>query len=162
MDHVVQRVLATAFVVVASIGAASAQGDGHGRHEPMTFETLDVDGSGEIDTSDLEALRAERFAALDTDGNGEVTEEEFVAQAQRDSAERAAQMFSRMDADGDGVLSRDALEGRGGRGMSGRFLMRADTDGSGGVSAEEFEAVKSRMAELRGGGKRHRWGRNSQ
>ncbi|MGI9393619.1 MAG: EF-hand domain-containing protein [Boseongicola sp.] len=162
MDYVIQRVLAAAFVVAAGASVASAQGDRYGGHEQMTFERLDVDGSGEIDASDLEALRAERFTALDTDGNGEVTEEEFVAQAQKDAAERAAQMFARMDVDGDGVLSRDALEGRGGRGMSGRFLLRADADDSGGVSAEEFEAVKSRMAEFRGGGKRHKWGRNSQ
>ena len=161
MDHVFQGVFASAIIVAASLGAANAQGEGNGRHAPMTFETLDVDGSGEIDASDLEALRADRFASLDADGDGAVTEEEFVAQAQQEAAERAAQMFARMDADGDGILSRDALEGRGGRGLSERFLMRADADDSGGVSVEEFEALKSRMAEFRGGGKRHRWGRNS-
>ena len=162
MDHSILRIFATAFSIAVIAGAANAEGGGQGRHSEMTFEMLDVDGSGEIDTTDLDAMRAERFAALDADGDGAVTEEEFVAQAQRDAAERAAQMFARMDADGDGLLSRDALEGRGGRGMSGRFLMRADTDDSGGVSAEEFEALKSRMADSRGGGKRHRWGRNSQ
>lgn len=161
MDHKLQRVFATALVVAVGASTAFAQGNGPDRHAPMTFEMLDVDGSGEIDTSDLEALRAERFAALDEDGDGAVTEEEFVAQAQRDAAERAAEMFARMDADGDGVLSRDALEGRGGGGMSERFLMRADADGSGGVDADEFEALKSRVAEFRGGGKRHKWGRNS-
>ncbi len=127
----------------------------------MTFDALDVDGSGEIDETDLEALRAERFAAIDTDGDGSVTEDEFIAKAQSDAVERAVRMFARLDADGDGLLSRDALEGRGGPAMSGRLLRHADADGSGGVSAEEFEAFKSRMAEFRGG-RRHKWGRGSE
>jgi len=162
VKHAVLKIIAGTLAITAGTSLAYAQGGrGPEGHAPMTFETMDVDGSGEIDTTDLDAMRSERFATLDADGDGAVTEEEFVAQAQRDSAERASQMFARMDADGDGVLSRDALEGRGGRGMPGRFLMRADADGSGGVSAEEFEAFKSRMAEFRGSGKRQGWGRKS-
>ncbi len=166
MDNANLKILAAVLAIAASAGIANAQGGrGPDRHPPMTFETLDVDGSGEIDAADLDALRAERFAAVDADGDGSVTEDEFIAQAQEDAAERAALMFARLDADGDGVLSRDALEGRGGPGgrrMSGRILMGADTDGSGGVSAEEFEAFKSRMAEFRGGGNRHGRGRKSE
>ena len=61
-------------------------------------------------------------------------------------------MFARLDADGDGSLSRDVLEAREGGGrMASRMIERADTDGSGGVSAEEFEAIKERMAERRSG-----------
>jgi hypothetical protein len=162
VKHAALKIIAGTLAITAGASLAYAQGGrGPEGHPPMTFETLDVDGSGEIDPTDLEAMRAERFVTLDADGDGSVTEEEFVAQAQRDSAERAAQMFARMDADGDGVLSRDALEGRGGREMHGRLLMRADADGSGGVNAEEFEAFQSRMAEFRGGSKRHGWGRKS-
>ncbi len=166
MDHGNLKIIAAALAIMAGATVANAQGGpGAGGHQPMTFETLDADGSGEIDEADLDALRAERFAAIDADGDGSVTEDEFIAQAQQDAGERAAKMFARLDADGDGVLSRDVLEGRRGRGghaMSGRFLMRADADGSGGVSAEEFEAFKSRMAQFRGGGKRHGWGRKSE
>ncbi|MEK6216040.1 MAG: EF-hand domain-containing protein [Boseongicola sp.] len=162
MKHAVLKIIAGTLAITAGASLAYAQGGrGPEGHPPMTFEALDVDGSGEIEMADLDAMSAERFATLDADGDGAVTEEEFVAQAQRDSAERAAKMFARMDADGDGVLSRDALEGRGGRKMPGRFLMRADTDGSGGVSPEEFEAMESHMAEFRGGGKRQGWGRKS-
>lgn len=162
MDQAILRIIAASLAVAVVAGAANAQGDGPARHSPMTFEMLDVDGSGEIDATDLDAMRVERFSEIDANGDGAVTEEEFVAQAQRDAAERASEMFARMDADGDGTLSRDALESRGGHGMSERFLMRADADDSGGVSAEEFESLISRMAEFRGGAKRHKWGRKSQ
>jgi len=56
-----------------------------------------------------------------------------------------------VDADGDGVLSRDALESRGGRRMGERLLARADNDRSGGVNAEEFAAAMEKIAERRSG-----------
>lgn len=139
----------TVLMIAAGVGVAHAQE--RGDRGQMTFESLDVDGSGEITSEDIDALRAERFAEFDADGDGSVSEAEFVAHAEARAAERAAQMFARLDADGDGTLSRDVLESRGGRsGLSDRMISRADTDNSGGVSAEEFEAAKARMAEHRG------------
>jgi len=151
MDHNNIRIAAAVLAIIPGSGAAIAQADDTDRRGIPSFETLDVDGSGEITASDIEALRAERFAEIDTDGNGEVSEAEFIARAQEQASDRATRMFERLDADGDGVLSRDVLESRGGRGMGERLLSRADTDDSGGVSAEEFEAIKERMAERRGG-----------
>ena len=66
------------------------------------------------------------------------------------AGERADEMFARLDADGDGVLSRDVLEGRMGGQPGERMLSRFDTDNSGGVSAEEFETAREKMAERRG------------
>ena len=151
MDHTNLRIAAAVLAIIAGGGAAIAQADENERRGMPTFETLDVDGDGEITAADIEALRASRFAEIDTDGNGEVSEAEFIARAQEQAGDRATRMFERLDADGDGVLSRDVLESRGGRGMGERLLSRADTNDSGGVSAEEFEAIKDRMAERRGG-----------
>jgi len=138
-------------VLAVTAGATAAYADGgFGKRGQMDFTQLDADGSGEIDASDLEALRNQKFADLDTDGDGAVSEAEFIAHAADAAQERAAQMFARMDADGDGSLSMDALQSRGGPGLSERFLSRADTDGSGGISEEEFDAIKDKMAK-RGG-----------
>jgi hypothetical protein len=63
-------------------------------------------------------------------------------------------MFDRFDVDGDGVLSRDAIESRRGGGMGERMISRLDADGSGGVSAEEFEEARARFGERRQGGER--------
>ena len=134
---------------------AMAAGAGEGRERP-TFQELDADGSGEITTADLDAMRTERFTEIDTDGDGSVSEAEFVAKAQADAQERAAAMFARLDADGDGVLSQDVLQSRTRGGGSERMISRLDTDDSGGVSAEEFEAGMEKMADRRkkGGGKK--------
>ena len=152
------KITATALAIVMGFAAAADARGGMG--ERPDFATLDVDGSGEITTTDLEALRANRFADIDADGDGSVTLEEFKAHAAAQSEERAERMFSRLDADGDGALSRDVLENTGRRGggeRMGRMIECFDTDNSGGISAEEFEAAQERMAE-RGGrkGKKNR------
>jgi Ca2+-binding EF-hand superfamily protein len=138
------KLAVAALAILAGMGVAQAQDR---REEgPMSFESLDLDGSGEITVEDMDAMRAARFAELDTDGDGSVSEAEFVAHAEARAAERAAEMFARLDADGDGTLSRDVLESRGGRGFGPRMLSRLDSDGSGGISAEEFESARERMS----------------
>ena len=154
MEKTTVKILLATTLIAVGAGAAMAKGPGGG--ERMDFETLDVDGSGEITVEDIAALRDNRFAALDANGDGSVTLDEYQAAASAEAAERAAERFERLDADGDGSLSRDVLEARSGRGggMGERMISRLDTDDSGGVSAEEFEAAKDRMANRRDGGKR--------
>lgn len=149
MEKNTMKILLASVLIVAGASVAMAQGP-----RGMTFGDLDVDGSGEITAEDLTALRNDRFAALDSDGDGTVSKEEFLTAQRMRSEERAERMFDRLDADGDGVLSRDVIEGRqrggGGEGMISRF----DEDGSGGISAEEFEEARARMGERRKGGER--------
>ncbi|PWK55035.1 EF-hand domain-containing protein [Silicimonas algicola] len=157
MDKNKLKILLATTLIAAGAGMAIAQDtattpDAEATEAgPMDFATLDADGSGEITVEDMEAMRANRFAEFDTNGDGNVTLEEFTAHAQAKAAERAGEMFGRLDADGDGNLSRDALEARMGRGGPGaRMIDRFDTDNSGGVSQEEFDAAKERMTERRG------------
>lgn len=156
MNNNTLRLALAALAITAGFGVAEAQ-ERRGGPGPMDFATLDTDGSGEIQAQDLEAARANRFADLDTNGDGQVTEAEFISHMQAQTAKRATQMFARLDADGDGIVSRDALEARHGGGQRAeRMIERADTDGSGGVNAEEFEEFREKMADRRGskGGKR--------
>ncbi|MEO1024069.1 MAG: EF-hand domain-containing protein [Pseudomonadota bacterium] len=151
MDNATKKILLATVLIAVGAGATMAQ-DGPGRGgERMNFETLDVDGNGEITAEDLAAMRANRFGEIDANGDGSVTLEEFQAAASARATEQAAERFARLDADGDGSLSRDALEARG-RGNPGeRMLRRFDADNSGGIDAEEFETAMARFAERRGG-----------
>lgn len=146
------------FLSTVAIAGLATIAAARGPSGEMSFETLDVDGSGEITVADFDAMRASRFSEMDGNGDGKVTKAEFVAHAQARAAARATEMFARMDSDADGILSRDALDGRLGRGGPGmRMLERFDTDNSGGISAEEFEAAHDLMAE-HGGKRRGRHG----
>lgn len=173
MDKSTLKILLAATAIAAGAEMAAAQGPGFGKgmgqDRAMTFETLDADGSGEITAEDLTALREARFAEVDANGDGNVSLDEFTAVAEARAAARASQMFERLDADGDGILSRDALEARMQGGPNPRMIARLDTDDSGGVSAEEFEAARTRMAGRRGHdhdgdrdgmGDRGRWGKS--
>ena len=148
-------ILAAASLIATGTGVALALETAKGR---MTFEQLDVDGSGEITQEDLEMLPDARFAEMDADGSGDINEAEFVAAAQVRAGQAAARMFARLDADGDGVLSQDALAARGHHGGRLRAVMRLDADDSGGVSAEEFEAGMERFAHRHRGHRRDNGG----
>ncbi len=140
------KILLASLLIVAGTGMAYAHAEG----EKPDFATLDADGSGEITAEDLTILRQNRFAEMDTDGSGSISEAEFVAGAKAKSEDRAAKMFARLDADGDGELNQDTLATMGKRRMHGRMLERFDADGSGGINEEEFAELQKRM-----GGKRH-------
>lgn len=144
MNNATFKIVLASTLIALGTGAAMAKGPGGG--ERMNFETLDVDGSGEITLEDIAALRDNRFGEMDTDGDGSVSQAEYVAAAAANAEERAAAQFERLDADGDGSLSRDVLEARGRGQMGERMLSRLDTDESGGISAEEFEIAKERMS----------------
>lgn len=148
-------------IAMMGLGATTAMAIGQERERP-SFEELDADSSGEITAEDLESARTERFATMDTDGDGSISEAEFIAKAQATAEERAAAMFARLDADGDGVLSQDVLQSRSRGRDPERMISRLDTDDSGGVSAEEFEAGMEKMAQRRkDGGKKRGGGRDN-
>lgn len=151
MEKNTMKILLASVLIVAGASVAMAQGP---RGEAMTFDQLDVDGSGEITAEDLTTLRNDRFAALDSDGDGTVSKDEFLAAQRVKSEERAERMFDRLDADGDGALSRDVIEGRQRGGGGERMISRFDEDNSGGISAEEFEEARAKMAERRKDGER--------
>lgn len=81
------------------------------------------------------------FAALDADGNGALSPEEFgrhheaMMQVHRDRA------FDRLDANKDGVLSKDELPSPADR------LTRLDADGDGKVTPEEMRAKRPAPAQ---------------
>ena len=79
-----------------------------------TFGVLDANGDGVLAAEELTAGpsgggRAGRFQAMDANDDGQLSLDEWAG---------AQQMFRRLDADGDGLLTPDEIpSGRGGRGQ---------------------------------------------
>lgn len=123
----------------------------HGMGAGAMFDRLDADGDGRVTAAEIEAFRDGLFAEIDADGNGEISRQEFVDHAAARAAERAGAMFDRWDTDGDGILSRDAIEARRGSGWDAERLMRRfDADGDGAITRDEIATMRERWMERRG------------
>jgi Ca2+-binding EF-hand superfamily protein len=148
----------------------------------QTELTSFLDYVGEKTGSSIDSAAA--LKALDSDGNGSISETELTdnasalfdqlktqlmsSQMQMGSAppppppkEDSSEMFSSIDTDGDGSISKTELEsfvssrtGESGKGPSvDDILARDDADGDGSISSTEFEdAMSSRGPQRHGGG----------
>ncbi|MEI6178588.1 MAG: EF-hand domain-containing protein, partial [Verrucomicrobiota bacterium] len=75
----------------------------------------------------------------DTDGSGGISLEEFQASPKaKDNPERAAEYFKKLDANGDGQITKEEFAAN--RPNPEEIFKKLDTDGSGGISLEEFQA----------------------
>lgn len=122
--------------------AALAQGTDAPDRGPLggVVAMLDQDGDGEITREEARGAAEARFAEIDANGDGTVSQEEFVARAQARAAERAVEMFVRIDGNGDGGIVAADLPGPSADRLLGIFD-RMDADGDGTVSAEEIAAT---------------------
>jgi len=117
------------------------------------FDQIDADGDGRITPAEVESHRAARFAEVDADGDGKVTKAELEAhmleQARERMAQRLDRMFTWMDTDGDGAL--DVNEFGPGKGLRG-IMLRLDADGDGAVTRAELDDAAARHGPMRGHG----------
>ena len=125
--------------------------------DPISFEQLDADGSGEISKEEFGARYAAWIKAADANGDGVLQKEELEAhvmeRVQAMIERNSETMFNRLDSDGDGVVSDAELQERMGNSRrDDRMFGWLDSDGSGSVSTEEFESASGRMD-----GRRHGW-----
>jgi len=117
-----------AAALVGAGGVAYAQADGGPAREPMTRDQV-------------EQRSAEAFGRLDANKDG------VLNQADRDAARetRQQQRFARLDANDDGQLNDADREAR-----RKEAFDRVDADHSGGISYDEFAAMREQRAERRG------------
>ena len=151
-------------VAATSVSAAGfGRGEGAGSFGPrggiaaMDFATVDANADGSITLEELQALPAAKFAEADTNGDGVLSAEELNAQVTAQMAERAAtrveQQITSRDTDGDGALSLEELQPTDTTRLTSMFE-RLDADSDGNVTAEEFAAFETAMAQrdqMRGG-----------
>jgi len=116
------------------------------RHEKPTFEQLDANGDGALTQDELAARGQARFAEADQNGDGVLSADELNARAQERMARRTAKMIERFDTDGDGGLSAEEMPRRHG---AINLLEKADTDGNGSISKAEFDTAQAIVEEIR-------------
>lgn len=125
---------------------------------PFDFDAADADKDGNLTTAEMTAFHAARMQAMDTDKDGFVSADEIQAAVLARMSEHAADMakmrIERQDTDKDGRLSQTELAAGP---MAGRMFARIDANGDGAISREEMEAAKARMTENRKhhGGAKH-------
>lgn len=116
-----KTIMTLGFGTLAAIAlplAASAEHDGKmkgwGGHHMMMFEELDADGNKAISRDEFVTHSADKFKKADTDGNGNISAAEFNAFMDEERERRRQmmqeRMFKRMDANGDGQISREEME----------------------------------------------------
>lgn len=129
-----KRTLLAALAVTALAGVAVAQPQGRGPSGGPGFGmlALDANADGRITRAELDSAQNTRFQAIDANRDGFATPEEFKASFEKQHAARTTEManerFARLDADGNGQISKsefsaaaaDRKDDRPGRGGPGR------------------------------------------
>lgn len=106
----------------------------------------DSNQDGKLTAAQFEAASTQRLMAADTNRDGKVSKAEFEAMAQaRGGGMPVALIWPRLDADGDGFLSRTEVAK-----LSAQRFARLDANHDGVLSADERQAM--RQARMSRGG----------
>jgi len=114
-----------------------------------TFDQIDTNADGAVTKAELAANHAAEFAATDTNADGTLSAEEIaahhLAKAAEKADDRAARMIESRDSDDDGRLSIAEV----GEGPAQRHFARLDADGNGAISKVEVELMVTKMKHRR-------------
>lgn len=115
---------------VATIGAAA-----YAKGPKSDFSRFDEDGDGKVAISELDARHKEFIAEADRDGDGYIAKDEMEAMHEERMAEHQARRFP--DANNNGVVDRREFED-----AAREKFNKLDANGDGLISKEEMDAQR--------------------
>lgn len=130
-----------------SLAAGAAVAKPGNRSDHTMFDRFDLNGDGLITREEADAARDTRFSEIDTNADGLVSRDELTAQSVKRAEERVARMMERLDADGDGLLSKEDMA-KGSR--IDRMFDRLDADNDGVITQAEFDDARKKIGQRRG------------
>ena len=144
------KIVAT--LIAAALASASlvvlADAGGKGGHGKMMerLKAADTNGDGSISRAEAAALPriAQNFDAIDANKDGQVSMDELRAFHAQHRAAAAAEHFKRLDADGDGRISKAEAQANAPRLFA--HFDKLDVNGDGFITPEEMHAVHQRHA----------------
>lgn len=133
-------------LIAGALVAAASSALAHDRPGPGDLlEKADANKDGMIVRDEFLAARAERFTRMDGNSDGFVDSADHPEhKAQARHGERVAKMHARMDADGDGKLSKDEFVN-----AATPLFDRVDADHNSVLDAQELEAAKAKGKRMR-------------
>lgn len=117
----------------------------------MMHKLMDTDGDGSVSTQEFQAYQNQIFSDTDKNGDGSIDAKEFaefsrIMKEQRKQAmeqakqERAQKYFTKLDADGDGKISKAEFDAKGKR----RFI-RMDRNDDGVLNKDDRSRQRHQM-----------------
>jgi Ca2+-binding EF-hand superfamily protein len=136
---------------------ADALSQGQGKKSPPTpaqiIDRLDADQNGTLSQDEAKGPLAEKFDTIDVNGDGEIdaNELELAREARKGEAKENGQRLIAADTDGNRALSKDEASAAGMEKLVEHFD-KVDADGDGEISKEEMRELK-KMKDNRDGKK---------
>ncbi|WP_181699719.1 EF-hand domain-containing protein [Chthonobacter albigriseus] len=134
-------VVVAAFAATIPVANADMGGNRHGREHGgrhgggmamMMMERFDTDKDGKITQAEIDAVQTERFKAATADGNQTLSIAEFEPLFNQERREQMVRAFQRLDADGDGQVTREEFDDR-----TAGMVARMDRNNDGALSRED-------------------------
>lgn len=129
----------SSFLIAMGLFVIAVQlADAQEPHKGMPFEAIDVDGDGSLTREELSQFTSQMFAGMDLDENGTLSQDEVTRAAQARAAERSKKRFALADEDGNGVIDETEFSDRRNQRHAALFT-RFDANEDGVLSRQETE-----------------------